>query len=278
MLGQPALVAGHHRGDAQRVALLAQQRVAAVARAVGPDLPGLREVRDVLGLVARPRHVRLARLPAARRPSARRGRRSRVSSIASSAAVPIRVMIRIETTTYGESVISTPSWEISLPSGPMQNGTTYIVRPAHAARRTLRRTSRASPPARSSCWSGRRPAPVSEQMNVRSSTRATSPGSERAEKLFGRISGLSRVKVPALDQQAGQPLPLLLRAVTPDDSVRLGQLGDLADPLGQLGKARFCLGVGRVCAGHCHHSCAGFACAARHGQDRAEQRRSRFFV
>src|ERR1700747_1141138 len=48
---------------------------------------------------------------------------------ASIAAVPIRVMIRIETTTYGESVISTPSWEISPPSGPMQNGTTYMVRP-----------------------------------------------------------------------------------------------------------------------------------------------------
>ena len=42
---------------------------------------------------------------------------------------PILVMIRIDTTTYGESVISTPSWEMLLPSGPMQNGTTYMVRP-----------------------------------------------------------------------------------------------------------------------------------------------------
>src|SRR3954453_21942927 len=49
--------------------------------------------------------------------------------IASSAALPIRVMIFIEMTTYGESVISTPSAEIDDPSGPMQNGTTYIVRP-----------------------------------------------------------------------------------------------------------------------------------------------------
>ena len=37
MLGHPALVAGHRRGDAQRVALLAEQGVAAVARAVAPD-------------------------------------------------------------------------------------------------------------------------------------------------------------------------------------------------------------------------------------------------
>src|SRR6202451_1634968 len=52
-----------------------------------------------------------------------------VSSIERSAGVPIRVMIRIEVTTYGESLISTPSCEMLLPSGPMQNGITYIVRP-----------------------------------------------------------------------------------------------------------------------------------------------------
>ena len=62
VLGQPALVARLHRGDAQRVALLAEQRVAAVARAVGPDRALLREVHDVLGRVARPRDVGLARL------------------------------------------------------------------------------------------------------------------------------------------------------------------------------------------------------------------------
>ena len=60
VLGQPALVAGHHAGDAQRVALLAEQRVAAVAGAVGPDRPLLGELHDVLGVVARPRDVGLA--------------------------------------------------------------------------------------------------------------------------------------------------------------------------------------------------------------------------
>ncbi len=49
-------------GDAQREALLAEQRVAAVARAVRPDRRLLGEVDDVLVLVvARPRHVGLAR-------------------------------------------------------------------------------------------------------------------------------------------------------------------------------------------------------------------------
>ena len=37
----------------------------------------------------------------------------------------------------------------------------------------------------------------SEQMNVRSSTRATSDGLERARNEFGRFSGLSLMKVPA---------------------------------------------------------------------------------
>ncbi len=36
----------------------------------------------------------------------------------------------------------------------------------------------------------------SEQMKVEASTRATSAGSERAKKEFGRISGLSLMKVP----------------------------------------------------------------------------------
>ena len=48
MLGEPAFVARHHRGDAQRETLLAEQRIAAVARSVRPDLVGLGEVDDVL--------------------------------------------------------------------------------------------------------------------------------------------------------------------------------------------------------------------------------------
>ena len=52
------LVAGHGRGDAQGEALLAEQGVAAVARAVRPDLARLGEVGDVLVVgVARPRDV-----------------------------------------------------------------------------------------------------------------------------------------------------------------------------------------------------------------------------
>ena len=78
VLGEPALVARDHRRDAQREALLAEQRVAAVARAVRPDLARLGEVHDPLLVgVARPRDVVLARRRAARRPSARTGRTRR---------------------------------------------------------------------------------------------------------------------------------------------------------------------------------------------------------
>ena len=43
--------------------------------------------------------------------------------------MPIRVMIRMLQTTYGESVICTPRAEMCEPSGPIENGMTYIVRP-----------------------------------------------------------------------------------------------------------------------------------------------------
>ena len=41
----------------------------------------------------------------------------------------MRVMIRMLTTTYGESVSCTPMWAMGEPSGPMLKGITYIVRP-----------------------------------------------------------------------------------------------------------------------------------------------------
>ena len=41
----------------------------------------------------------------------------------------MRVMIRMLTTTYGESLSCTPMWAIGEPTGPMLKGITYIVRP-----------------------------------------------------------------------------------------------------------------------------------------------------
>ena len=86
-------------------------------------------------------------------------------------------MIRIETATYGESVISTPSWEMLLPSGPMQNGMTYMVRPRMHPSKISARVPRISSGA-IQLLVGPASCSLSEQMNVRSSTRATSLGSD----------------------------------------------------------------------------------------------------
>src|SRR5438270_7449659 len=102
----------------------------------------------------------------------------------------MRVMIFMLTATYGESVTCTPNWEIGEPSGPIQNGTIYIVRPRIepsnlavsvffiSAGSVQLLVGPASPLSR-------------EQIYVRSSTRATSEGCERARNEFGRLTSLS---------------------------------------------------------------------------------------
>ena len=88
-------------------------------------------------------------------------------------------MIFIDATTYGLSVISTPSWLIREPSGPMQNGTTYIVRPRMQPANSGCRVARISSGA-TQLLVGPASASRALQMKVRSSTRATSVGSEVA--------------------------------------------------------------------------------------------------
>src|SRR6476469_634082 len=66
-------------------------------------------------------------------------------SISLNTAEPMRAMIRILTTTYGESVNSTPICENGESIGPMLKGSTYIVRPRiHPRNRdfSLRRISK----------------------------------------------------------------------------------------------------------------------------------------
>ena len=77
----------------------------------------------------------------------------------------------------------------------MQNGTTYIVRPRMHPSKISANVARISSGA-IQLLVGPASASRSEQMNVRSSTRATSEGSDRHQKLFGRSAGFSRVKVP----------------------------------------------------------------------------------
>ena len=108
----------------------------------------------------------------------------------------MRVMMRMLTTTYGLSESSMPTWAIGLPSGPMENGTTYRVRPR------MQPANRPSSVARISAGAiqllvGPASSRCSVQMKVRSSTRATSVGSDQARKEPGRLAGFSGRRVPA---------------------------------------------------------------------------------
>src|SRR3954469_19058969 len=58
----------------------------------------------------------------------RQGTNSPSEPRTSRAPLPILVMIRIEVATYAESVSCTPMCAMWEPSGPIENGTTYIVR------------------------------------------------------------------------------------------------------------------------------------------------------
>src|SRR3954451_25118862 len=87
-------------------------------------------------------------------------------------------------------------WAIGDPSGPIENGTTYIVRPSMEPSKSSFRASFISLGSRQ-LLVGPASASFSEQMKVRSSTRATSPGSERAMYELGRLASASFSNVPA---------------------------------------------------------------------------------
>ena len=70
-------------------------------------------------------------------------------------------------------------WAMGEPSGPIENGTTYMVRPFMEPRKRPSSSSFISAGARQ-LLVGPASISCSEQMKVRSSTRATSPGSDSA--------------------------------------------------------------------------------------------------
>src|SRR6478752_259061 len=107
------------------------------------------------------------------------GTNSPLTPSTSYTALPMRVMIFMLTATYGLSDSSMPMWAIGEPSGPIENGTTYIVRPriqpSNSGCRVLRISCGAI-----QLLVGPASSLLREQMKVRSSTRATSVGSDQA--------------------------------------------------------------------------------------------------
>src|SRR4051795_4854483 len=117
------------------------------------------------------------------------GTNGRSEPIASRMREPMRAITRIETTTYSESVSSTPNIGFSASTGPMQNGMTYIVRPRIEPRYSSVMIDFISAGS-IQLLVGPASASSTEQMKVRSSTRATSLGSEAQWKEFGLGSSL----------------------------------------------------------------------------------------
>src|SRR5512138_1060130 len=107
------------------------------------------------------------------------GTKSPSSPKTSYTARPMRVMMRMLAATYGESEISTPMYAIGEPSGPMLKGITYSVRPCIEPWKRLRRVAFISLGG-TQLLVGPASFLLRLQIKVRSSTRATSFGSERA--------------------------------------------------------------------------------------------------
>jgi hypothetical protein len=91
----------------------------------------------------------------------------------------MRVMMRMFTATYGLSDSSMPMCAIGEPSGPIEKGTTYMVRPFMQPSNSGCSVARISAGA-TQLLVGPACSRVFEQMKVRSSTRATSLGSDQA--------------------------------------------------------------------------------------------------
>jgi hypothetical protein len=109
----------------------------------------------------------------------RQGTNSPLTPSTSYTALPMRVMMRMFTATYGLSDSSTPTCAMGEPSGPIENGTTYIVRPFMQPSNSGCSVARISAGA-TQLLVGPASSLLREQMKVRSSTRATSLGSDQA--------------------------------------------------------------------------------------------------
>jgi len=128
--------------------------------------PGLRACRPSAGTVRIRRH---------------RGLRARPCPFAS--------MIFMFTATYAESVISTPMWAIFEPRGPHREGHDVHRAPLHASAKETVQFGAHFFGVRTNCWWTPASISCSAQMNVRSSTRATSLGRERVVAV-GSLDGI----------------------------------------------------------------------------------------
>ena len=240
MLGHPALITRHGGGDAQGEALLAQEGVAAVAGAVGPDLAGLREVGDVLRLIAWPRHI--------------------------GAGIAVSIDERVAHRMHGRHEIS-PLPDLLERRGAHAGHDLHVD---HDVRRVREldtelgdvRAERAHRERDDVHWTSAHAAfeealqdplhldgvhPVvrgtSVGLELRADVRAALDAGDvtrggACQERVGAQFGVESHEHAAVDHLLGESIPLGLGAVTPNDLIGLGECGDLFNPLEQLLVAR----------------------------------------
>jgi hypothetical protein len=238
VLGQPAgaallgFLVTHVRGDAQREALLAQQRIAAVARTEGPDLAGFRIVHDVLGGVARPAHVLLA------------GGQRHADGVHAGHELAVAAQHVVHGLAHARHDAHVDGHirrigQFDADVGDRRTQRTHRERhhvhraAGHAAVEQAVQGGRISSGS-TQLLVGPACSLVPEQMKVRSSTRATSLGSEQRQvgiRALGRVQALHGA---GLDHLRAQAVVLFLRAVAPVDGVGLGQGGNVGHPIDEF--------------------------------------------
>ena len=125
-------------------------------------------------------------------------------------------------------------WEIGEPIGPIEKGTTYIVRPfIEPAKRSLR-TARISAGSRQLLVG-----PASSSTGRADEGAVLYPsdvgGVREGEVGVGALGVGETLKGAGFDQGLGEGVVLLRGAVAPVDGVGLGQVCDLPNPVEQLG-------------------------------------------
>ena len=160
-----------------------------------------------------------------------RRRRCRATS---STARPMRVMIRMLTTTYGRvGDLDADVRDRAAERAHRERDDVHRAAAHAAVEEAVQRRAHLAR-ARPSCWSGPASSSRSLQMNVRSSTRATSDGSEQREEAVGPLRRIEPAATcPLATISSHSRSYSSCAAVAPDDAVGLRQRGDLAHPAQQ---------------------------------------------
>ncbi len=150
-------------------------------------------------------------------------------SISLNTCSPMRAMMRMFTTTYGESVSCTPICDMGEPTGPMLNASTYIVRPRmHPLNRLLQLLAhliRVHPVV------GRSGVVFRQRADERAVLHARHIARVRARIIAARPKLLVQLDERAARHHLGaQRFVFFFRAVHPMDIARLGQLRHLLHP------------------------------------------------